>query len=428
MKFGIFMAPFHMVGEDPTLCFERDMQLIEWLDELGYEEAFIGEHHSSGWEIISSPEIFMAVAAARTRRIMLGSGVVSVPYHHPFHIANRFALLDHLTRGRVMLGCGPGALAADAHMLGIDTTTQRRRMVEGVQAIVRLFTERGGITLDGSYFKLNDAHLQVKPFQQPHMPIFVASTISPSGMVAAGQLGCGVLSVASYAPGGLDDLMKRWTMAEETAAENGKTVDRRNWRLVFPVHLAESRDEAIRDVHEGANRWIQDYFINTLGARLQFEEYPNQPVEEITIDRMIGRGGVIVGTPDDAIARIRQLQDATGGFGGMLMLAHEWATREKTLHSYELWARYVAPQFRGTIEEQVKYSNEWARSNRELLFSKSLAGIATAIQDYAQHKAEKGEPVPDLLTQPLTRVRPQIGAGSWLVKEKIAPAPPVMVR
>jgi limonene 1,2-monooxygenase len=382
------------------------MQLIEWLDELGYEEAFIGEHHSSGWEIISSPEIFMAVAAARTRRIMLGSGVVSVPYHHPFHIANRFALLDHLTRGRVMLGCGPGALAADAHMLGIDTTTQRRRMVEGVQAIVRLFTERGGITLDGSYFKLNDAHLQVKPFQQPHMPIFVASTISPSGMVAAGQLGCGVLSVASYAPGGLDDLMKRWAMAEETAAENGKTVDRRNWRLVFPVHLAESRDEAINDIHEGANRWIQDYFINTLGARLQFEEYPNQPVEEITIDRMIGRGGVVVGTPDDAIARVRQLQDATGGFGGMLMLAHEWATREKTLHSYELWARYVAPQFRGMIEEQVKYSNEWARSNRELLFNKSLAGIATAIQDYAQHKAEKGEPVPDLLTQPLTRVRP----------------------
>ena len=406
MKFGIFLAPFHRVGEDPTLCFERDMQLIEWLDELGYEEAFIGEHHSSGWEIISSPEIFMAVAAARTRRIMLGSGVVSVPYHHPFHIANRFALLDQLTRGRVMLGCGPGALAADAHMLGIDTTTQRRRMVEGVEAIVRLFTERGGITVNGSYFKLNDAHLQVKPFQQPHMPIFVASTISPSGMVAAGQLGSGVLSVASYAPGGLDDLKKRWGMAEEAAAENGKTVDRRNWRLVFPVHLAESRDEAIRDIHDGANRWIQDYFINTLGARLQFEEYANQPVEEMTIDRMIGRGGVIVGTPDDAIARVRELQDATGGFGGMLMLAHEWATREKTLHSYELWARYVAPQFRGIIEQQVQYSNQWARSNRELLFNKSLAGIATAIQDYVQHKAEKGEPVPDLLTQPLTRVRP----------------------
>ncbi len=406
MKFGIFMAPFHRVGEDPTLCFERDMELIEWLDELGYDEAFIGEHHSSGWEIIPSPEIFMAVAATRTRRIMLGSGVVSVPYHHPLHIANRFALLDHLTRGRVILGCGPGALAADAHMMGIDTTTQRRRMVEGVQAIMRLFTEPGGITIDGSYFKLNDAHLQVKPFQQPHMPIFVASTISPSGMVAAGQLGCGVLSVASYAPGGMDDLMKRWAIAEETAAENGKTVERRNWRLVFPVHLAESREEAIRDIREGANRWIQDYFIDTLGARLQFEEYPNQPVEEMTVDRMIGRGGVIVGTPDDAIARVRELQQATGGFGGMLMLAHEWATREKTAHSYELWARYVAPQFKDVVAEQVKYSNEWARKNREQLFNKSLAGIATAIGDYAQHKSDKGEPVPDLLSQPLTRIRP----------------------
>ncbi len=400
------MAPFHRVGENPTLCFERDMQLIEWLDELGYEEAFIGEHHSSGWEIIPSPEIFMAVAATRTKRIMLGSGVVSIPYHHPFHTANRFALLDHLTRGRVMLGCGPGALAADAHMLGIETTTQRRRMVEGVKAIVRLFTEQGGITIDGSWFKLNDAHLQVKPYQEPHMPIFVASTISPSGMVAAGELGCGVLSVASYAPGGLDDLPKRWQIAEETAAENGKTVDRMNWRLVFPVHLADSREEALRDVQAGANRWIQEYFVDTLGARLQFEEYPNQPTAEMTIDKMIGRGGVIIGTPDDAIARIGELQQATGGFGGLLMLAHEWANREKTLHSYELWARYVAPHFKGVAAPEIKYSNDWARNNRELLFNKSIAGIGAAIQDYAQHKTEKGEAIPEIVTRPVTRVRP----------------------
>jgi hypothetical protein len=94
MKFGIFMAPFHRVGENPTLAFERDMQLIEWLDELGYDEAFIGEHHSAGWEIISSPEIFMAVAATRTKRIMLGSGVVSVPttIHSTSPIASRCSI------------------------------------------------------------------------------------------------------------------------------------------------------------------------------------------------------------------------------------------------------------------------------------------------------------------------------------------------
>ncbi len=406
MKFGIFMAPFHRVGENPQLCFERDLKLIEWLDELGFDEAFVGEHHSSGWEIIPSPEIFMAVAATRTRRIMLGSGVVSIPYHHPFNVANRFAFLDQLTRGRVMLGCGPGALAADAHMLGIDTTTQRRRMVEGVKAIMRLFTEEGGITVDGSWFKLSDAHLQIKPFQQPHMPVFVASTVSPSGMVAAGELGCGVLSVASYAPGGLDDLKKRWQMAEEAAAEHGKTVDRTNWRLVLPCHLADSRKQALDEVRAGANLWIQDYFVNTLGARIQFEEYPNQPLEEMTVDRMVERGGAIIGTPDDAIARIRELEELSGGFGGILLLAQEWASREATLRSFELWARYVAPVFQRRGFGQVNYSNQWARENRELLFGKSVAGIMTAMQDYAAHKAEKGEPVPDMLSQPIRRTRP----------------------
>lgn len=406
MKFGIFMAPFHRVGENPRLCFERDLELIEWLDRLGFDEAFIGEHHSSGWEIIPSPEVMMSFAAARTRRIMLGSGVVSIPYHHPFHTANRFAMIDQISGGRALLGCGPGALAADAHMLGIETTTQRKRMVEGVKAIIRLFTEEGGVTIDGSWFKLNDAHLQVKPFQKPHLPVFVASTISPSGMVAAGELGCGVLSVASYAQGGLDELPKRWAMAEESAAEHGKTVDRRNWRLVFPCHLADSRKEALEEVRDGANRWIQDYFVRTLGAKIQFEEYPNQPIEEMTIDKMAERGGAILGTPDDAIARIRELQELSGGFGGILILAHEWADRERTLHSFELWARYLMPALQERGLAGVEYSQKWAERNRDMLFGKSMAGVLTAIQDYAAHKTEKGEAVPDALKAPVTRIRP----------------------
>jgi limonene 1,2-monooxygenase len=405
MKFGIFMAPFHRVGENPALAFERDLRLIEWLDELGFEEAFIGEHHSAGWEIIPSPEIFMAVAATRTKRIMLGSGVVSVPYHHPFNIANRFALLDQLTRGRVMLGCGPGALPGDAYMLGIETTTQRDRMVEGVKAIQRLFEEDGGITIDGSYFKLRDAHLQVKPYQKP-MPIFVANTFSPSGMVAAGQLGCGVLSIATFAPGGMNDLPKRWEMAEEIAAENGKTVDRKNWRLVFPVHLADSKEEALKDIREGANAWIQKYFVETLAANIQFEEYPGQPPSELTIDRMAARGGVIIGTPDDAIARIEEAIEASGGgFGGLLILAHEWASREKTLRSYELWARYVAPHFQGSIDS-IALSNKWTSERREMLMGTSIKAIMKSIDDYKRHREEKGATPSELADRPLNRIRP----------------------
>jgi limonene 1,2-monooxygenase len=404
MKFGIFMAPFHRVGENPTLALERDMQLIEWLDDLGYDEAFIGEHHSAGWEIISSPEIFMAVAAARTKRIMLGSGVVSVPYHHPFHIANRFALLDQLTRGRVMLGCGPGALPSDAYMLGIETTTQRDRMVEGLQAIMRLFNEEGNISIDGSYFKMHEAHLQVKPYQQP-MPVFVANTISPSGMVAAGKIGCGVLSVAAFSPGGLASLPKRWGMAEEIAAENGKTVDRKNWRLVFPVHLAETTKEAADDVREGGNAWIQKYFIETLAARVQFEEYPGQPTEEMTMDRMIARGGAIVGTPEDAIKRINEVIEVSGGgFGGLLVLAHEWASREKTLKSYDMLARYVMPKFQGSALP-IEYSQQWTADRRDQLFNSSVQAVVKAMHDYKDHRQAAGKKASDLADQPVTRTR-----------------------
>ena len=108
MKFGVFLAPFHELGEDPTLCLERDLELLQWLDYLDYDEAWIGEHHSAGWETIASPEIFIAVAAERTKHIKLGTGVLSLPYHHPLMVANRMVLLDHLTRGRVMFGVGPG--------------------------------------------------------------------------------------------------------------------------------------------------------------------------------------------------------------------------------------------------------------------------------------------------------------------------------
>ena len=119
LTFGIFLAPFHRLGENPTLAIGRDVELIQWLDHLGYDEAWIGEHHSAGWELIASPELVIAAAAEKTKHIKLGSGVTSLPYHHPFLVAQRWVQLDHMTRGRAMLGCGPGALTSDAYMLGI---------------------------------------------------------------------------------------------------------------------------------------------------------------------------------------------------------------------------------------------------------------------------------------------------------------------
>ena len=144
LNFGAFLAPHHPIGENPLLQFRRDLDLVEQLDKLGYDEFWCGEHHSSGWEMIGSPEMFLAAAAERSKRIKLATGVVSLPYHHPFNVAQRMVQLDWMTGGRAIFGSGPGALASDAHTLGIDPMVQRDRQDEAIGVIRRLMRRRAG--------------------------------------------------------------------------------------------------------------------------------------------------------------------------------------------------------------------------------------------------------------------------------------------
>src|SRR2546423_6245167 len=163
LKFGIFLAPFHPVGQNPTLALQRDLDLIVHLDDLGFDEAWIGEHHSAGYEIIASPEVFIAAAAQRTRHLRLGTGVSSLPYHHPLILADRMVLLDHLTRGRTMFGVGPGALPSDAFMMGIEVDKQRERMEESLEVILRLLAGET-VNHDSDWFTLKDPRLQLLPY------------------------------------------------------------------------------------------------------------------------------------------------------------------------------------------------------------------------------------------------------------------------
>jgi len=265
MTFGIFLAPFHRVGENPTLALTRDMELIEWLDYLGYDEVWIGEHHSAGWELIASPEVFIAAAAERTRQIKLGSGVTSLPYHHPLMVAERFVQLDHMTRGRAMLGCGPGALVSDAYMMGIEPVMQRPRMDEALDAIMLLLKCEEPVTLKTDWFELREARLHLAPYTEPHLEIAVASVMTPAGVIAAGRHGLGVLSIGAGLPGGPDALAGQWKIAEETAAKHGKKMDRKKWRLVVNVHVADDDDEALRHVNKAERHETVTYFEETLG-------------------------------------------------------------------------------------------------------------------------------------------------------------------
>jgi limonene 1,2-monooxygenase len=376
MKFGVFMAPFHRPGENPTLALERDLEILQWLDMLGFDEAYVGEHHSAGWETICSPEVFLATAAERTRHIRLGTGVISLPYHHPYMVANRMVLLDHLTRGRVILGVGPGALASDALMFGISAERQREMMDEALGVIIRLFESTEPLTYQSDWFQLHEAVLQLRPYQEPSIPIAVASVQSPAGVQLAGKHGASVLSLSIPREAVRQtSLQELWGIGEEAAAAHGKTLRREDWRLVVACHLAESRKEAIEDVRMASGREMTEYFGKTLGHPI-----PDVPADQI-VDYMVERNQWIVGTPDDCIAGIKRLQEMSGGLGGFMVRVEDWARRDKTLHSYELLARYVMPHFQGSLQG-ITASNQWASERREVLHGNSIAGLKRATDNY----------------------------------------------
>ena len=380
MRFGIFAAPFHPHDQNPTLHYQTDLDLIVRLDELGYDEAWIGEHHSGGWEMVGSPELFCAVAAERTKHIKLCTGVVSLPYHHPFMIADRMVQLDHLTRGRIKFGVGPGALANDAHMMGIDHMNMRRMMEESLEAIVALLHDDGPVNRKTDWFELNDARLQHAPYQRDGIPMAIAATASPSGPRCAGRFGLGLLSMSASSAAGFDALASHREIWQAKAEEHGQAFDPDQWALAAPMYVAETREQALKDVQYGIEKWV-DYFMHVLSLPLLPNEEPDPKKWP---ERMIESGAAVIGTPDDAIAQLRRLEEQTGGFGAYLIMANDWASPAKTKESYELIARHVFPEFQGSTVRE-KRSHQKLRDIRE----EHLTGIGAAIEsEIAKHEAE----------------------------------------
>jgi limonene 1,2-monooxygenase len=382
LQFGAFLAPHHPIGENPLLQFRRDLDLVEHLDKLGYDEFWCGEHHSSGWEMIASPEMFLAAAAERTKRIRLATGVVSLPYHHPFNVAQRIVQLDWMSGGRVIFGSGPGALASDAHTLGIDPMLLRDRQDEAISVIRRLFQgER--ITMKSDWFQLNDAALQLLPYQE-EMPFAVASQISPSGMTLAGKHGIGIISIGSLSEEGLNALPTQWGFAESAAAKHGQTVDRRNWRVLLSWHIAETREKAHEQARDGLFRHHNEYVTGTLqrpGAK------PFRTPDEAVEKTAYGPGSAAtIGTPDDLVQRIKSVLEISGGFGTVVGFVHDWANPENTMRSWDMVARYVVPEINNYLAG-LRKSREFVASNREYFDRAKAAVMAKITENEAAAKA-----------------------------------------
>ena len=361
LKFGAFLAPHHPLGEHPLLQFRRDLDFVQQLDELGYDEFWCGEHHSSGWEIIASPEMFLAAAGERTHRIKLGTGVISLPYHHPFNVAQRMVQLDHMTGGRAIFGSGPGALPSDAYVLGIDPMTQRDRQDEAIGVIRRLMAgER--VTAQSDWFTMKDARLQLLPLQE-EMPFVTASQVSPSGMTLAGKHGIGVISLGSMQPGGLNGLHTQWGYAEDAAKKAGKVADRGAWRILLSWHIAETREQAAREAGQGLMRWHNEYTVGTLG-RPGATAYAS-PQEAVEKTAFVPGTTAVIGTPDDLVKAIRKIQEVSGGFGAVIGFVHDWANPENTARSWDMVARYVMPEIQGSMEG-LRISQKYLVDNRHM--------------------------------------------------------------
>jgi len=362
----VFLPPHHGNDEDVALCMRRDFELVEWLEHLGFAELWMGEHHSGGMQIYGSPELFIAAAAERTSRIRLGAGVISVPYHHPYMIADRILQLDHQTRGRAMFGFGPGMLVSDAYMLNIRPEQQRARLVEGVDVIVRLL-EGEVVTHDSDWFSLREASLQMAPYTQPRPDMTVVTSKTPVGSRLAGKYGFGILTH------GGGDVDGSWKVAEEAAAEHGNAMDRRNLRVVASFHLAESRAEALRAVEFGLEPWMR--YLEALNPKSYADTRAKGGTDT---EKLVAARGGLVGTPDDAVAFLEALWEKTGGFGQIVMAGTNWMDFAATKRSYELMMRYVMPRFNRANARRDRSLN-WMFDNREAFSGANQAAIAQAV-------------------------------------------------
>jgi limonene 1,2-monooxygenase len=387
INFGCFLPPFHKMGISPTVLFEQDLQLFEFAEKLGFQEAWVGEHHTGGHEPIGSPELFLAALAQRTQTIKLGTAVNSLPYHNPFTIASRLTLLDHLSRGRVIMGFGPGQLSSDAHMLGIEVSRQRDMMLEAAEVIVALMNGEW-VTRKTDWFDLRDAHLQILPHQLPTMDMAVAAVTSPSGPRTAGRLGIGMLNLAATSPDSFAALNEHWAICEREAEKAGQTVSREKWRLSSIMHLAETEEQARADCEygfEGIWRW--------LGQISPLPVPDDIPWQEM-LDQAIDSGFIVVGTPDTAIKQIRRLAEQTGGFGSFIMTVPDFADYGARLKSLELFASYVIPEFRGYLG-QMRDSHNWVLGEKDadatVWKTQTMEAIAATTQQYAEESGAKTE-------------------------------------
>lgn len=360
MRLGLFMMPMHPPEKPHADAYELDLQTLVAADQLGYAEAWLGEHFTSGWENIPAPDLILAAALQRTSRIRLGTGVACLPNHNPVVLAHRIAQLDQMARGRFNFGIGSGGFPGDFDLFEIDVAAGEHRSVtrEVIDLVLKVWdaaNRRDGATLgsdtDRWRFKLPQRTdwgmgVHMAPFQKPYPPIAVAGLNAGSETLAlAGERGWIPMSI-NLVP--IPTLLTHWSALETGASRTGQKTDRREWRIARDIYVAETTEQARQQARAGAQAQVfERYFLPLLTYAKQiflFKPDKNMPDEAITIDWLMDNTW-LVGSPDDIARRLRELHSAVGGFGTVLQLIYDWGEQEEcNRRSMQLLAEEVMPQ------------------------------------------------------------------------------------
>ncbi len=352
MNLGMFMMPIHPPEKSRTECFEEDIELVVLADELGFVEAWIGQHHSIEWEPIPSNDVFIANVLPRTQNIRLGPGVAILPQHHPVNVAVRTAFLDHLSRGRINVGFGQGGVPTDWGLFNLpDPRTQGLMTLEAMDLVVKLWTSDPPIDFQGKYWQVKLETIDeergigvvLQPYQKPHPPICMSIVKGDSmAAVTAGQRGY-IPSSSNLVPNNV--VAKQWQGYCRGAEEAGREPDRRDWRVGRSIFIGETDAEAMEFAKNSVFARSFDYLIYILSSFNMLGETkkdPDMADADVTPEYFIEEV-CVVGSVETVTAKLQQLYDDVGGFGTLLALAHDWDDEERWRRSYELLAREVVP-------------------------------------------------------------------------------------
>ena len=353
MRFGLFQMPEHYPWDNMHVSWKRDMEDIVFVENLGFHEAWIGEHHTGYYENVPAPDIVIATVATMTKRILLGTGTMNLPYHSdPFLLAERMAFLDNIIEGRLIYGFGGGALPDDQKLFNLTREEIRPRINESIEVIRQLLTTREPVTWNGKFSKGENRKLMIGPYMgKAHFGM--AGLTSLVTYDYCGKHGWDALSVhvvpPTYKNNKVVPSLRDQGMAMENAAKaagRDPLEARRNWKVVREVYVhPEGRKAALDEIRAGVNNSYFGYTTKLFGALMKQDS--NEPEENIDLEYMADNVQWIVGNPQECVDAIHKVYEAVGGFGTLMINNRDWVQRDKKLRSLEMFARYVMPRVEG---------------------------------------------------------------------------------